>query len=134
VDKAKLRLLAGAGGVLFGFAGIVTLAVALVIAVSTVIGMVAATIFASCIFLCIACLCAFFFLQPHKSAHEEIDQLESATADALADLPFDTVKALFTRHPIATIAVSLGVGYLFVRDPDMTLRNARRLLMLKGLT
>merc|ERR1712108_73499 len=87
MDVAKLRIIAGAGAVFFGFAGVTTLTIACVIALIPVIGLLWSTVAVASILLCIACICIVVFLKPGKSTEEELDQFEHATADMLAELP-----------------------------------------------
>ena len=57
MDIAKLRIIAGAGAVFFGFAGVTTLTIAAVIALIPVIGLLWATVCVASLFLFVACIC-----------------------------------------------------------------------------
>jgi len=129
MDPAKLRLFAGIGGALFGFAGIVALLVAAAIALAPLIGSALSVVVVGIIFFAIGCTLIALFLKPMKSTADELDQLESATAEAFADLPLDTIKAIIVKHPIATTAVAGVVGYGFMRDPGTTGKMLQRTLL-----
>lgn len=127
-DEAKLRLFAGLCGALFGFAGVVALLTALVILLSQVIGVAAATAIAALFFLAIASGCIYLFLKPAKSTQTEVDQLEGLTAQSLADLPFDVVRSVVEQRPMTSLALALVTGYALVRNPSGAIRSAERLL------
>lgn len=129
MDPAKLRLFAGIGGALFGFAGIVALLVAAAIALAPLIGSALSVVVVGIIFFAIGCMLIAFFLKPMKSAADELDQLESATAEAFADLPLDTMKAIIVKHPIATTAIAGVVGYGLMKDPGTTGKMLQRTLL-----
>ena len=57
------------------------------------------------------------------------DDLEESTANALADLPFDTLKSLVQKYPVSVSAGAMLLGYTLVRDPKTATRHAQRLLL-----
>ena len=128
MDIAKLRIIAGAGAVFFGFAGVTTLTVAAVIALVPVIGLLWATVCVASLFLFVACICTLVFLKPGKSTEEELDQFESATADMLAELPFDTIQALVEKRPIAAASIALAAGYFVVSNPEQASKGLQKLI------
>ncbi|QYJ00723.1 hypothetical protein KUV46_15535 [Thalassovita mediterranea] len=127
MDVAKLRIIAGAGAVFFGFAGVTTLTIAAVIALTSVIGLLWATVCVASLFLFIACICTVVFLKPGKSTEEELDQFESATADMLADLPFDAIEALVEKRPIVAATAALAAGYFLISSPDNASKGLQKL-------
>ncbi|WP_018146845.1 hypothetical protein [Henriciella marina] len=128
MDVAKLRIIAGAGAVFFGFAGVTTLTIATVIALIPLIGLLWATVSVASLFLFIACICTLVFLKPGKSTEEELDQFEHATADMLAELPFDTIAALVEKRPIAAASIALAAGYLVVSNPEQASKGLQKLI------
>ena len=128
MDAAKLRLIAGAGAVFFGLAGTTALTVAGVIALIPLIGILWATLTAGSLLLTVALICIFLFLKPGKSTEEELDQFEHATADMLAELPFDTISALIERRPVAAATMALAAGYFVVNNPDQAAKGLQKLM------
>lgn len=129
MDATKVRLAAGAGAVFFGAAGMIALSIAGIIALAAVIGIVWASVTAAVIYTAAACACLYVFLRPQRATGEEVSDLESTTADALADLPFDTVKSMVQKRPLTSIGLALVAGYAVSRDPETTARHAQRLLL-----
>lgn len=129
METAKLRFFAGIGGALFGFAGLVALMIALVIGLSSVFGWAWATLIAAVLFLGAACACLFVFLQPQTTAREEIDSIGDATADVLADLPMDAIKAMVEKRPIFVTGLAAVIGYGLARDPSATGKTLQRTLL-----
>lgn len=129
MDPAKLRLFAGIGGALFGFAGIVALLVAAAIALAPFIGSALSVVIVGVVFFGIGCTLLAVFLKPMKSTADELEQLESATAEAFAELPLDTLKAIIVKRPIATTAIAGLVGYGLMRDPGTTGKMLQRTLL-----
>ncbi|HIG23052.1 MAG TPA: hypothetical protein EYG02_12230 [Henriciella marina] len=127
MDVAKLRIIAGAGAVFFGFAGVTTLTVAVVVALMPVIGLLWATVCVASLFLFVACVCTVVFLKPGKSTEEELDQFENATADMLADLPFDAIEALVEKRPIVAATAALAAGYFLISSPDSASKGLQKL-------
>ena len=128
MDVAKFRIIAGAGAVFFGFAGTTALTVALVVALVPVLGLLWATATVASILLAIACICVIIFLKPGKSTEEELDQFENATADMLAQLPFDTIAALVEKRPITAAAAALAAGYFIVSNPEQASKGLQKLI------
>ena len=129
MDKAKLRLLAGVSGGVFGFAGILALSAGVAMLLSHWMPLWVAGFATGGALFVVAAVCIFFFLDIFKSAEEELDQFEDATADMLADLPFDTIKAIVEKRPLTALGVAALAGYAATSDPDRTMKNAERLVM-----
>ncbi|MEE2878430.1 MAG: hypothetical protein VX593_05440 [Pseudomonadota bacterium] len=128
MDTTKLRLIAGAGATFFGFAGITVFTVAAVVALEPVIGLLWATVAVASTLMAIALICVVIFLRPGEPTHEELEDFENATADFLADLPFDTVASLVERRPMAAATMALAAGYLVVSHPDQTAKGLQKLV------
>lgn len=128
MDVAKLRIIAGAGAVFFGFAGVTTLTIACVIALIPVIGLLWSTVAVASVLLFVACICVLVFLKPGKSTEEELDQFEHATADMLAELPFDTIAALVEKRPIAAATIAMAAGYFIVANPEQASKGLQKLI------
>jgi hypothetical protein len=60
---------------------------------------------------------------------DEVDEVEDATADALADLPIDALRSFVERRPLTTTALAMVLGYSVVRDPQTAQRHAERFFM-----
>jgi hypothetical protein len=60
---------------------------------------------------------------------QEVDEVEEATADALADLPLDTLRSFVERKPLTTTAIAMALGYSVVRHPHTAQRHAERFIM-----
>lgn len=129
MDKAKLRLLAGVSGGVFGFAGILALSAGVTLLLSQWMPMWVAGFSTGGVLFVIAAVCLVFFLDLFKSSEEELDQFEDATADMLADLPFDTIKAIVEKRPLTAIGVAALAGYAATSDPDRAVKNAERFVM-----
>ena len=129
MDITKLRLLAAAAGLLLGLGATLTLFVAATLGLAEVMGLVWAAFTVAMAGLLLAGICLFFFLQPYRSMEEEVDEVEEATADALADLPFDAIRSLVERRPLTTTAIALVLGYTLVRNPQAAQRQAERFIM-----
>jgi len=114
MDATKLRLFAAVAGIL---------------ALASVIGLTAACFTVAAILVAIAALMLYIFLLPYRKSSEEIDDLEESTANALADLPFDTLKSLVQKYPVSVSAGAMLLGYTLVRDPKTATRHAQRLLL-----
>ena len=128
MDETKLRIIAGAGAVFFGFAGITAFSVAGVIALQAVIGLTWAVISVACAMMALCLASVVVFLRPNKSAEEELDQFEDATADLLADLPFDTIASIVERRPMAAATMALAAGYMIVSHPDTAAKGLQKLV------
>jgi len=128
MEKAKLRLLAAVGGALFGFAGALSMAYALVVVLTPVLGLAWATVSVGGVLIGLSCLCLYFFLLPYKPAEAEAQQAESLAAETLADLPFDTVQHIVKKHPLSAVAIALAAGYVVARDPENATRGVQRVI------
>jgi hypothetical protein len=129
MDTTKLRLFAAVAGIVFGLGGVFALAVASTLALATILGLVGASFAVAAILLAVACACLYLFLQPTRSSAEEMDNIEDATADALADLPFDTLKSVIEKRPLTVAALALLAGYAVVRDPAAVARHTQRFMV-----
>ena len=129
MDKAKLRILAGASGAVFGFAGILALSAAMAILLANWMPLALAGFLVGGSLFLVATFCIFFFLDIFKSSEEELDQLEDATADALADLPFDTIAAIVEKRPLMALGVAAFAGYAATRDPDNAIKNTEKMFL-----
>ncbi|MEQ8556904.1 MAG: hypothetical protein RIB03_01175 [Henriciella sp.] len=128
MDAAKLRIIAGAGAVFFGIAGITALTIAGTLALIPVIGLLWATVTVASILLAISLICVVVFLKPGKSTEEELDQFENATADMLAELPFDAIASLVEKRPIAAATMALAAGYFVVNNPEQATKGLQKLM------
>lgn len=128
MDTTKLRLVAGAGAAFFGFAGLSAFSVAAVIALVPLIGLLWASFAVASTLTAIALICVVIFLRPSERTEEEIEDFENATADFLADLPFDTVASLVERRPISAATIALAAGYMIVSHPDKTAKGLQKLI------
>jgi cytochrome c biogenesis protein CcdA len=120
MDPAKRRLFAGIGGALFGFTGIFALMGALAFYLTTFMNDASAFALSGLTFILIGVALLYLFLKPTKAASKELDQLEDATADALADLPFDTLKSMVEKRPLAMTGIAALVGYTLASDKNET--------------
>ncbi|WP_300376898.1 hypothetical protein [Henriciella sp.] len=128
MDAAKLRIIAGAGAAFFGLAGTTALTVAGVLALIPVMGLLWATVTAASVLLFVACICVLVFLKPGKSTEEELDQFEHATADMLAELPFDAISSLVEKRPLTAASMALAAGYLLVSNPDQASKGLQKIM------
>jgi hypothetical protein len=129
MDTTKLRLFAAVAGIVFGLGGVFALAVALTLALATVMGLVGACFTVAALLLSAACACLYMFLQPARSSADELDDIEDATADALADLPFDALKSIVEKRPLTVTALALLAGYSVAKDPAGVARQAQRFMV-----
>ncbi len=128
MDAAKLRIIAGIAGLLCALAGVVGLGVASVLALSSVMGPIWGSFTFGIVALALACAGIYFFLLPHRPTSREIDDFEEVTANAIADLPFNTVRAMLNKQPLIAVAAAALAGYSLTRDPEEVVRHAQRLL------
>ena len=129
MHATKTRLLAAIAGALLGLGGIFVLAIAATLALASVIGAVAACFSVAALLLSAACFCVFVFLRPSMSTAEEVENLEDMAAEAIADLPFDALRALVDKRPLTVAAIAMFAGYSAVRDPQVISRHAERLIL-----
>lgn len=127
MDTAKLRIIAGAGAGIFGFIATCGLSVAGWLALVPVMGAPLSALIVSSVLLTVALLCAFIFLKPKKSTDKELDQFEHATADLLADLPFDMVANLAEKRPMTASAIAMAAGYLVITNPEGVSKGLQKL-------
>lgn len=129
MDPAKIRLFAGVGGALFGFTGIVALMVALGLYLQPIIGGALAAVTSGAIFLVVGALLMAICLKPMKPAQKELDQFEDATADILADLPFDTIISMVEKRPLAMTGLAAAIGYqLASKDNDVGSKTLQKVM------
>jgi uncharacterized membrane protein len=129
MDAAKLRLSLAVGGAMFGFAGILVLAIAGSLALANMLPIEIAVLIVGMVLFAIGAIAIFFGLKVLKSAEKELDQLEEATADALADLPFDTIKSMVEKRPLAITGLAAMIGYSMADDPGATGRTLQRTIL-----
>tara|TARA_B100000767_G_scaffold73126_1_gene69816 strand:+ start:519 stop:917 length:399 start_codon:yes stop_codon:yes gene_type:complete len=129
VDETKLRIFAAAVGAVLALGGVLALFVAITISLAQVMGLAAAAFTVAGVGLLLAAVCLFFCLQPFRSMEQEVDEVEEATADALADLPLDTLRSFVERKPLTTTAIAMALGYSVVRHPHTAQRHAERFIM-----
>ncbi|HAE26551.1 MULTISPECIES: phage holin family protein [Hyphomonas] len=129
MDETKLRIFAAAVGAVLALGGVLALFVAITISLAQVMGLAAAAFTVAGVGLLLAAVCLFFCLQPFRSMEQEVDEVEEATADALADLPLDTLRSFVERKPLTTTAIAMALGYSVVRHPHTAQRHAERFIM-----
>lgn len=128
MDKAKLRLMAGVGGALLGFIGALALAAAGIIALAGLVGYGWSALIVGGILFAASFVGIMAFIAPFRETEEELSDMGDATADILADLPFDTVKAFIEKRPITALTVAVFAGYAATKDPDNAVRHAQRMV------
>ncbi|MEM6649774.1 MAG: hypothetical protein AAF603_05935 [Pseudomonadota bacterium] len=121
-------MFAAVGGALFGFSGIIALSAALTVLLAESLGTVGAITTVAVIFLTIACGCLYFFLLPHRPIDEEVEKIEDVGANAISQLPMDTLKHFVKNQPLTSAAIALTAGYCLIRDPDGATKHAQKLL------
>ena len=109
MDETKLRIFAAAVGAVLALGGVLALFVAITISLAQVMGLAAAAFTVAGVGLLLAAVCLFFCLQPFRSMEQEVDEVEEATADALADLPLDTLRSFVERKPLTTTAIAMAL-------------------------
>ncbi|MEZ5987365.1 MAG: hypothetical protein R3B94_15580 [Hyphomonas sp.] len=129
MDHTKLRVMAAAFGILLGLGGTFTLFVAVTLALAEIMSLTAAAFTVAGVALVLGGVCLFIFIQPFRSIEEEVDEVEEVTAEALADLPFNTLRTFVERRPLTTTALALAFGYAIVRHPQAAQRQAERFIM-----
>jgi len=128
MDAPKLRIMAGIAGVLFALAGVVGIGVASILALSALIGPIWGALVFGVLALGIAGGSLYVFILPNRSTERELDDLEDATAKAIVDLPFATLRAVLERQPLLAVAIAGLAGYSLTREPEEAVRHAQRLL------
>lgn len=128
LDAAKLRIIVGLGGALIGFVGLCCLVASITIAIAYWLGLMWATLIVGGSLLLVAAGCIYYCMRPRESAVSEIESIETATAEALADLPYDAVQSMIRKRPFAAVAIAMIAGYVGVKDPDEIVKNMQRLI------
>ena len=128
MDTPKIRLIAGIGAAFFGFAGIGTFAAAGAVLLEPVLGLAWSIVTVASIFMSLALVCGFIFLDPTKSSEEEMDDFEHATAETLADLPFETMKVLLEKRPLTVAAIAAFAGYSLIKNPESMSKNIQKII------
>ena len=129
MDPAKIRISFAVGGAMFGFAGICVLAVAGSLAIANYLPLELAVLIVGATLFIVGAVLIFLGLKILKPAEKELDQLEEATADALADLPFDTIKSMVEKRPLAITGLAAMVGYSMADDPGAAGRTLQRTIL-----
>lgn len=129
MDHTKLRLISGAAGVLLGLGGIFALFVAATLALAEIMGLTAAAFVVAGAGVLLALICLVICFQPFRSMEDEVGSVEDATAETLADLPFETVRAFIERRPLTTTALAMALGYSVIRHPHAAQRQAERFVL-----
>jgi len=129
MDPAKLRIVLAVGGAMFGFAGILVLAVASALILQIYIPLEAAAAITGGSLLLFGGAMIFAGAKLLKPAEKELDQLEEATADVLADLPFETLKSMVEKRPLAVTSLAAFVGYSMADDPGSAGRTLQRTIL-----
>ena len=73
MDRAKIRIFAGIGGALFGFAGLVAMAIAIVLALTPLMGAIWATLTIASLFLGIGRHGIYVFMRPQATTAEGLN-------------------------------------------------------------
>jgi nucleoside permease NupC len=128
MDPAKLRLFYGIAGGLTALVGFSALAVAFAVALAAPLGWAGAVVATALVFLVTSGILMVLCLKPTKPAEAELHQLEEATSQALADLPFDTFQSVVNKRPITVAIGAMVVGYMVFRNPGNALKAGQRIL------
>ncbi len=129
MDFAKNRIFLGVCGAVLGFAGVLALCAAIIVALAEHYGWLIATSSVGGTLVIIASICVYFFLRPFVTSHEEIEAVEETAASALADLPLDIIEAQIQKSPLAAVGLALVAGYAGARDPEKSLNQMQGWLM-----
>lgn len=133
MDSAKIRVLAGVGGVLLGFAAIASIVLALGIALAGIFGAAWAALICALVLGALACAGVYFFIQPEHTHDGAVTQAAAATKhdsvqDALVDIPFQALVDIVDKRPLASVAVSLAAGFLIMEQPEQVRKQVQRIL------
>lgn len=133
MDSAKIRVLAGVGGVLLGFAAIASIVLALGIALSGVVGAAWAAVICALVLGALACAGVYFFIQPENTHETAVTHASSASAqdavrDALVDMPMQALVDIVDKRPLASVAVSVAAGFLVMEQPEAVRKQLQRAL------
>lgn len=121
-DAIKSRLIAGIAGFLLGLGGLFTLIVALVLGLAELIGLTAAAFATAALLLLVAGACLYMLVRPDRTFAAEADELKTAAAGALAEMPFETIKKLADDRPLTLVTIAMVMGYAVTRGPGPALR------------
>ncbi|HBH90210.1 hypothetical protein [Ponticaulis sp.] len=111
-----------------GFAGILFVSGALAVFLASVMGWGFAILAIGALLLLGAGLGIAYFAEPFQDIDEEFQELEDAAADALADLPFDTLKSIVDKRPLTSVSIAAIAGYSVANDPSNATKQAQRLM------
>ena len=132
MDSAKIRVLAGVGGVLLGFAAIASIVLALGIALAGVFGPAWAALICALVLGALSCAGVYFFIQPEHHHDRVLTQAaetkHEAAQDALIDMPFQALVDIVDKRPLASVAVSLAAGFLIMEQPEQVRKQVQRIL------
>ncbi len=133
MDSAKIRVLAGVGGVLLGFAAVASIVLALGIALAGIFGAAWAAVICALILGALACGGVYVFVQPdhtHETALSDpkAEDRQDAVQDALVDIPMQALVDIVDKRPLASVAVSLAAGFLIMEQPDAVRKQLQRLV------
>lgn len=133
MDSAKIRVLAGVGGVLLGFAAIGAIVLALGIALAGVFGAAWAAVICALVLGALACGGIYVFVQPehtHETALADpaAEERHETVQDALVDIPMQALVDIIDKRPLASVAVSLAAGFLIMEQPEAVRKQMQRLV------
>lgn len=133
MDSAKIRVLAGVGGALLGFAAIGAIVLALGIALSGVVGAAWASLICALVLGAMSCGAVYIFVQPEHTHETSLsdpraEDKHEAIQDALVDIPFQAIIDIVDKRPLASVAVSLAAGFLIMEQPETVRKQAQKLL------
>lgn len=133
MDSAKFRLLAGVGGVLLGFAAIVSIVLALGIALSGIIGVAWAALVCSFVLGALACAGFYFFVQPEHTHETALtssvsEERHDAAQDALFDMPVQALVDIVDKRPLASVAISLAAGFMIMEQPEAVRKQIQKMI------
>jgi membrane protein implicated in regulation of membrane protease activity len=127
--QAKIRILAGVGGVFFGFVGIAMLSVALFLALVPLMGAALAAAAVAFVWLFAASVCVYFATRSPREDEFGLDALQTAASEKLADIPSKAFEKIVQRHPLKAAGFALVLGYSLVADPTKKNHMIQTLLM-----
>lgn len=129
MDKVTLRIVGGIIGALFALASVLLLSAAATLALAPVIGYMYAALTVGIILLLLSGAGIYFTMMPLVETVTDVEEIEEATADVLADLPFETVNSIVEKRPLTSVGIAAIAGYSITKDPHNATKNAERLLM-----
>ncbi len=125
MEAASLRILAGIGGALLGFAGVVGLVVALGITIAPALGAGVATLVCASLLLAAALGCVYFALSSHEE-HVEPDQVEHS--GPLSSIPLELIGKMIEEKPLVTIGAAIFLGYAVTQRPELATTHVQKFL------